>query len=102
MDGGQRAGPGIGGMMGHGSDGGSMRVSSGDQTWLAGKWTIEIGDFPIETSIPRGFSSAIFDYQRVASNHPIWIVNFKKIVHCKALKFGPFRIIEIHKRGSPQ
>ena len=32
-------------------------VPSGNQTWLAGKWTIEIGDFPIETSISSGFPS---------------------------------------------
>ena len=31
-------------------------VPSGNQTWFAGKWTIEIADFPIETSIDRGFS----------------------------------------------
>ena len=40
-------------------------VPCGNQTWLAGKWTIEIGDFPIRTSIHRGFSIAMFDYQRV-------------------------------------
>ena len=26
-------------------------LPSGNQTWRAGKWTIEIGDFPIKTSI---------------------------------------------------
>ena len=30
------------------------RLPSGNQT-CNGKWTIEIGNFPIETSIPRGF-----------------------------------------------
>ena len=30
------------------------------QTWLAGKWTIEIGDFPIKNFL-RGFSIAMFD-----------------------------------------
>ena len=39
------------------SHGGSSRgLSSGHETWLAGKWTIEIADFPNETSIDRGFS----------------------------------------------
>ena len=32
---------------------------------LAGKWTIEIGDFPMKTPIDKGFSIAMFDYQRV-------------------------------------
>ena len=33
-----------------------------------GKWTIELGDFPIPTNLSsvRGFSVAIFDYQRVS------------------------------------
>ena len=31
-------------------------IPSGNQTWLAGKWTIEISDCPINTSIDRGFS----------------------------------------------
>ena len=29
----------------------------GNPTWLAGKWTIDIGDVPIETSMNREFSS---------------------------------------------
>ena len=32
-------------------------IPSGNQTWLAGKWTIEIGYSPSWTSICRGFSS---------------------------------------------
>ena len=30
-----------------------------------GKWIIEIGDFPMNTSIHRGVSIAIFGYRRV-------------------------------------
>ena len=40
-------------------------LPSGNQTWFAGKRTIEISDFLIKTSIHRGFSIAMFDYQRV-------------------------------------
>ena len=32
-------------------------IPSGKQTWRAGKWTIEIGDVPIKTSVYMGFSS---------------------------------------------
>ena len=32
------------------------------QTWLAWKWTIEMGDFLTKTSIHRGFSIAMLDY----------------------------------------
>ena len=42
-----------------------MVPGSGNQAWLNGKCTIEIGDFPIKTSIHRGVSSAMFDCQRV-------------------------------------
>ena len=40
-------------------------IPSGNQTWRAGKWTIEISDFPIKASIYSGFYVAMFDYQRV-------------------------------------
>ena len=40
-------------------------VLSGNQTWRAGKWTVEIRDFPIKTSIDSGFSIAMFNDQRV-------------------------------------
>ena len=43
----------------------ALSGSSGDQTWLAGKWTIEIGDFPMTRPLNMGFSAAMFDYQRV-------------------------------------
>ena len=37
------------------------------QTWRAGKWTVEIGDFPTQTSIQFGDFPArhVADYQRV-------------------------------------
>ena len=31
-----------------------VHIPSGNQTWLAGKWTIEIGDVPMKTSIQFG------------------------------------------------
>ena len=36
-----------------------VKLPQGNQTWRAGKWTIEIGDFPSEISLHsvRGFSS---------------------------------------------
>ena len=43
---------------------------------VAGKWTIDISEFPTKTSIHiihRGFSIAMFDYQRVVAEfktHP--------------------------------
>ena len=38
----------------------------GNQTWLAGKYTIQFGDVPIQTFvIDGGFSIAMFDYQTV-------------------------------------
>ena len=44
------------------------------QTLLAGKWTIEISDFPIKTSILDWiFQHAMFDYwtvSNVAMGHP--------------------------------
>jgi hypothetical protein len=42
-----------------------VRLSSGNQTWLAGKSTIFTADFPTTTSIYIGCSLAMFDYQRV-------------------------------------
>ena len=41
---------------------------------MAGKWTIEIGDFPMKTSIHRGFSIAMFAYQRVVVSTEVAIV----------------------------
>ena len=42
-------------------NGKSMGLPSG-QTWRAGKWTIEMGEFPINTSIYSGFfHPAMFD-----------------------------------------
>ena len=32
-------------------------------------WTTEIRDFPIKFSMYRGFSTAMFDYQRASMNH---------------------------------
>ena len=45
---------------------GSPWLPSGNQTWLAGKWTMEIGDVFMNTSISMGCSIAMFDFQRVA------------------------------------
>ena len=36
-----------------------ITVPSGNRTWLAGKWTIEISDFPIKTSIYCGLPCLI-------------------------------------------
>ena len=33
---------------------------------VAGKWTVEIGDFPMKISIHSGFSIVKFAYQRVS------------------------------------
>ena len=38
-------------------------VTSGNQKWLPGKWTVYQW-FPIKISIHRGFSIAMFDYQK--------------------------------------
>ena len=45
---------------------GNVGYAFGNQTWLAGKWTIEM-----KPSIYRGFSIAMFDYQRVCLAMPL-------------------------------
>ena len=40
-------------------------IPSGNQTWRAGNWTIHQWFEHIDISIHRGFSIAMFDYQRV-------------------------------------
>ena len=45
-----------------------QRVTSGSQTWLAGKWTIYRWN-PPETSICRGCLRAMFDSRRVYGYH---------------------------------
>ena len=41
-----------------------LDIPSGDQPQRAGRYTIEFGDFPIETPISRGLPIATLDYQR--------------------------------------
>ena len=48
-------------------------IPSGNPTWLAGKWTIFVGDVPIQTPIHGGFSIAMFDPRRVSSP---WMMKF--------------------------
>ena len=41
-------------------------MTRGNQSWFAGKWTMEIGDFSKTPLISTGVSIAMFDYQRVS------------------------------------
>ena len=41
-----------------------------------------IGDFPIKTSIPRGFSTAMFDYQRIPRHRSLQAVARAAINAC--------------------
>ena len=44
------------------------KIPSGDQTWRAGKLTIEIGDFPKPPFTSGIFQQAMFDYRRVSAD----------------------------------
>ena len=70
-------------------------LPSENQTWRAGKWTIEICDYPINTSIDRGLSITMFDFQRVTITlqTPIISINLEYYPITIGMKYG---IIDNH------
>ena len=45
----------------------------GNQTWRAGKYTIQFGDFPIEPKFRVDFQPATFDFRRVILVVFVWV-----------------------------
>ena len=48
-------------------------ATSGNQTWRAGKYSIQFGDFPIEPQFRVDFQPATFDFRRVILVIFVWV-----------------------------